>query len=171
MAHVTADIELPERYLHARHLASGGMAAVFAAEDVTLGRAVAVKVLSERFLTDRDAVRRFEREARAAAKASQHPHVVTIYDIGEHDVLGGEKRRHAAARQMARVEVALGELDRGGDRRHFGRLPGPPRLYSPAHGEDLSFLRQETGLRPQPQPFDGGDQAPLRPEPPAGPHR
>jgi serine/threonine-protein kinase len=85
MARVTADIELPERYLHARHLASGGMAAVFAAEDVTLGRAVAVKVLSERFLTDRAAVRRFEREARAAAKASQHPHVVTIYDVGEHD--------------------------------------------------------------------------------------
>ena len=61
MARITADIELPERYLHARHLASGGMAAVFAAEDVTLGRAVAVKVLSERFLTDPDAVRRFER--------------------------------------------------------------------------------------------------------------
>jgi serine/threonine protein kinase len=85
MAHVTADIELPERYLHARHLASGGMAAVFSAEDVMLGRAVAVKVLSERFLADPDAVRRFEREARAAAKASQHPHVVTIYDVGEHD--------------------------------------------------------------------------------------
>ncbi len=85
MARITADIELPERYLHARHLASGGMAAVFAAEDVVLGRAVAVKVLSERFLTDLDAVRRFEREARAAAKASQHPNVVTIYDVGEHD--------------------------------------------------------------------------------------
>jgi eukaryotic-like serine/threonine-protein kinase len=85
MTHVTVDIELPERYLHARHLATGGMAAVFAAEDVLLGRAVAVKVLSERFLADRDAVRRFEREARAAAKASQHPHVVTIYDVGEHD--------------------------------------------------------------------------------------
>jgi eukaryotic-like serine/threonine-protein kinase len=85
MPPITAAIELPERYLHARHLASGGMAAVFAAEDVVLGRAVAVKVLSERFLADPDAVRRFEREARAAAKASQHPHVVTIYDIGEHD--------------------------------------------------------------------------------------
>jgi serine/threonine protein kinase len=85
MARITADIELPERYLHARHLASGGMAAVFAAEDVVLGREVAVKVLSERFLADPHSVRRFEREARAAAKASQHPHVVTIYDIGEHD--------------------------------------------------------------------------------------
>jgi serine/threonine-protein kinase len=85
MARITADIELPERYLHARHLASGGMAAVFAAEDVLLGRSVAVKVLSERFLGDDQAVRRFEREARAAAKASQHPHVVTIYDVGEYD--------------------------------------------------------------------------------------
>jgi eukaryotic-like serine/threonine-protein kinase len=85
MARMAVDIELPERYLGARYLASGGMATVFAAEDAVLGRAVAVKVLSERFLTDSQAVRRFEREARAAAKASQHPHVVTIYDIGEHE--------------------------------------------------------------------------------------
>ncbi|MGH2890886.1 MAG: protein kinase domain-containing protein, partial [Solirubrobacteraceae bacterium] len=74
---------LPERYRVRRHLASGGMASVWCVDDLLLGRAAAVKVLSERFAHDEIAVRRFKREARAAARVSTHPHVVTIYDVGD----------------------------------------------------------------------------------------
>ena len=82
---ITADIELPERYLHARHLASGGMAAVFSAEDVMLGRAVAVKVLSERFLADPTPCAVSSARRARRRRPREHPHVVTIYDVGEHD--------------------------------------------------------------------------------------
>ena len=68
-----------------RHLANGGMAGVWEAEDEILGRSVAVKVLAPHLAEDDRARRRFEREARAAAGLSSHPHVVTIYDVGEHD--------------------------------------------------------------------------------------
>ncbi len=78
-------VRLPDRYRIARKIASGGMATVYAAEDTLLGRLVAVKVLATAFAADDGARERFQREARAAARVSDHPHVVTIYDIGEHD--------------------------------------------------------------------------------------
>src|SRR3954447_11971483 len=74
---------LPPRYRLRRHIATGGMASVWCAEDRVLGRAVAVKVLAERFARDEFAVRRFKREARTAARVSAHPHVVTIFDVGD----------------------------------------------------------------------------------------
>ncbi|HEX8976769.1 MAG TPA: serine/threonine-protein kinase, partial [Solirubrobacteraceae bacterium] len=76
-------LRLPDRYRVKRHIATGGMASVWCAEDRVLGRSVAIKVLSDRFAHDDDAVRRFMREARAAARVSNHPHVVTIYDVGD----------------------------------------------------------------------------------------
>ncbi|HEY8584480.1 MAG TPA: serine/threonine-protein kinase [Capillimicrobium sp.] len=78
-------VSLPSRYRVTRRIASGGMATVYAAEDTTLGRLVAVKVLASHFAADDGARERFQREARAAARVSDHAHVVTIYDIGEHD--------------------------------------------------------------------------------------
>jgi eukaryotic-like serine/threonine-protein kinase len=80
---------LPERYRVKRHIASGGMASVWCAEDLVLSRNVAVKVLAERFAHDPVAVLRFKREARAAARVSNHPHVVTVYDVGELAAGGG----------------------------------------------------------------------------------
>ena len=59
------------------------MGDVFAASDLELDRRVAVKVLAERFADDESCRRRFKREALAAARLSGHPHVVTIYDVGE----------------------------------------------------------------------------------------
>jgi eukaryotic-like serine/threonine-protein kinase len=79
----TKALKLPERYRARRHLATGGMASVWCADDLVLGRAVAIKVLAERFEHDDMAVRRFKREARAAARVSTHAHVVTIYDVGD----------------------------------------------------------------------------------------
>ena len=76
-------IQLPSRYRVLRHIATGGMAAVYAAVDEILGRDVAIKVLDESLGAEEGARRRFTREARAAARVSDHPHVVTIYDIAE----------------------------------------------------------------------------------------
>ena len=69
------------RYRVERRLGGGGMAEVFLAQDTTLGRLVAVKVLRERFADDDQFVARFHREARAAA-ALNHPNVVAIHDRG-----------------------------------------------------------------------------------------
>ncbi len=74
---------LPERYEPVRVIASGGSAVVWCAEDHLLDRRVAVKLLADPYLSDPAAVRRFKREARAAARLSGHPHVVTIFDVGE----------------------------------------------------------------------------------------
>ena len=78
-------IALPTRYRVVRHIANGGMASVWLAEDELLGRLVAVKVLSPGYAQDERANRRFLREARAGARLSECRHVVTVYDIGEHD--------------------------------------------------------------------------------------
>ena len=77
-------VALPDRYRVTGFLAAGGMAGVWSAHDELLDRRVAIKVLAEHLATDADAARRFQREARAAAGLSSHPHVVTIYDVGEH---------------------------------------------------------------------------------------
>src|SRR4051794_27763969 len=78
-------VDLPPRYRVVRHIANGGMATVWAAEDSLLERLVAGKVLAAAYAEDDAARRRFTREARAAARVSDHANVVTIYDIGEHD--------------------------------------------------------------------------------------
>jgi eukaryotic-like serine/threonine-protein kinase len=80
----SAPVSLPARYRVIHHIATGGMASVWAVEDERLGRMVAIKVLTEGYAADPAANRRFQREARAAARVSGHPHVVTIYDVGEH---------------------------------------------------------------------------------------
>jgi len=72
------------RYRVISRLGSGGMADVFLAEDLQLGRKVALKLLHRRFAEDPGFVERFRREAQAAA-GLQHPNVVSVYDRGEHD--------------------------------------------------------------------------------------
>ena len=72
------------RYRVLHRVGSGGMAEVYCAQDLQLGRKVALKVLYRRFAEDREFVERFRREASSAA-GLQHQHVVSVYDRGEYD--------------------------------------------------------------------------------------
>jgi eukaryotic-like serine/threonine-protein kinase len=122
MAHLTgrsaraapAGPELPERYAVVNMIGVGGMASIWAADDEILRRRVAIKVLAEQFAEQPRFVARFQREARTAALLSGHPHVVTIYDVGEHAgrpfivmeyLAGGSLAERMAGSQPSRADV------------------------------------------------------------------
>src|SRR5215510_4186206 len=74
----------PERISHYKilqKLGAGGMGVVYLAEDMKLGRKVAIKILSHEFTTNKD---RFEQEA-AAASNLNHPNILTIHEVGVDD--------------------------------------------------------------------------------------
>jgi serine/threonine-protein kinase len=75
-------VVLNGRYRIIDRIGSGGMSVVYKAQDLSLGRIVAVKILHENLTDDEGFLRRFQREAHAAANLS-HPNIVTVHDIGQ----------------------------------------------------------------------------------------
>jgi len=74
--------KLVNRYEILERVGGGGMAVVYKARCTLLNRIVAIKILRQQFSIDEDFVRRFRREAQAAASLS-HPNIVSIYDVGQ----------------------------------------------------------------------------------------
>lgn len=72
---------IDDRYRLEQLIGKGGMGAVYEATDLRLHRRVAVKILGGNLFGDSEALRRFEREAQAAARLS-HPHIIAVHDYG-----------------------------------------------------------------------------------------
>lgn len=103
-----------------RKLGRGGMADVYAARHLTLGRDVAIKILRTEYARDADYVKRFRREARAAAKLN-HPNIVQVYDVGSvgtnhfmaQELIDGHNlrehlARHGSLSESDAIEVLVG---------------------------------------------------------------
>jgi WD40 repeat protein len=116
---------LPDRlgdYRIVRELGRGGMGIVYEAEQVSLGRRVALKVLPRHAMLDRQMIERFRREARAAARL-HHTNIVPVFGTGEQDGLHYFVMQYLPGAGLDRVLLELRSLQGGLD----APVAGPPR--------------------------------------------
>jgi eukaryotic-like serine/threonine-protein kinase len=97
------------RYRVLGRLGVGGMATVYLAEDSSLGRKVALKVMAERYAEDGEFVERFRREAQAAARLN-HPNIIAVYDRGQADGRPYIAMEYLQGRTLKQVIQAEGPL-------------------------------------------------------------
>jgi WD40 repeat protein/serine/threonine protein kinase len=136
-AAVGARLEWLGDYRILREVGRGGMGVVYEAEQESLGRRVALKVLSASALVDINQIRRFEREARAAARL-HHTNIVPVFGVGQQD------GHHYYVMQFIAglgLDLVLQDLRR---LRHSTAGPATPA----APGEDVRDRRDSVALSP-----------------------
>jgi eukaryotic-like serine/threonine-protein kinase len=130
----------------------GGMGEVYRARSTTLGRAVAIKVLPAHLVENAERLARFVQEARAAS-ALNHPHVITIYEIGS-AALSREGSTESQSVHYIAMELVAGETLRTlidqrrlDTRRTLEIFTQAAEALAAAHGSEVLTCQRENSIK------------------------